>query len=480
MENLSLISATELVQEYRSGRISPVEVATAALDAIDTFNPTVNAFVLVDHESALNAAKESEARWAHGKPLSDIDGVPTSIKDVFLTRGWPTLRGSSLIEADNHWDVDAPCVARLREAGAVLLGKTTLPEFAWKAVTDSRRHGVTSNPWGESLTSGGSSGGSATAVGLGMGALSVGTDGGGSIRIPASFTGTVGFKPTHGLIPLFPSSPFGTLAHAGPMARTVTDVARLLAVLVRPDSRDWAAVPAPVSSFEVGLDRGVAGMRIAYSRTLGYGENDPEVEEAVTAAVQELVNAGAEVTEINPEVKDPRGAFEVLWSAAAAEVLSSYGEEALERIDPGLRDSVQRGRNVSTSDFLRSTAVRAELGSTMGQFLDNFDVLITPTMPIAAFKAGQDVPDDWSREAWMSWCPYTYIFNMTQQPALSLPCGLTSDLRPIGMQIVGKRFADATVLRAGHAYENVRAKTETLPTLISRASSQVDQTQARS
>lgn len=209
--------SVELVEGYRRRTLSPVEVTQAALDAIDTYDQRVNAFVLVDAEGALAAAKQSEARWHSGTPLGPGDGVPTSIKDALWTRGWPTLRGSSLIDAAGPWEEDAPCVARLRETGAVLLGKTTTPEYSWKGVTDSPRHGVTGNPWDPTKTSGGSSGGSAAAVGLGMGPWSVGTDGGGSVRIPAGFTGTVALKPTYGLIPLYPPSPFGTLSHAGPM-----------------------------------------------------------------------------------------------------------------------------------------------------------------------------------------------------------------------------------------------------------------------
>ena len=273
-------SATELVEGYRNKTISPVEATEAALDAIDTYDGQVNAFVLVDHDGALAAAKESEARWQSGEPLGSGDGVPTSMKDALWTRGWPTLRGSALIDAAGPWDEDAPSVARLRETGAVILGKTTTPEYSWKGVTDSLRHGVTGNPWDPEKTSGGSSGGSATAVGLGMGPWSVGTDGGGSVRIPAAFTGTVALKPTYGLIPFYPPSPFGTLSHAGPMTRTVRDTAALLDVITGFDARDWAAMPTPTSSFLSGLDDGVAGLRIAYSPNLGFVRNDPEVDEA--------------------------------------------------------------------------------------------------------------------------------------------------------------------------------------------------------
>ncbi|MCB0950690.1 MAG: amidase, partial [Mycobacterium sp.] len=286
-----ILEATELVAGYRNRTVSPVEATRAALAAIDAHDPAVNAFVLVDAEGALAAAKASEARWYAGEPLGPGDGVPTSIKDVLLTRGWPTLRGSALIDAAGPWGEDAPCVARLRETGAVLLGKTTAPEYAWKGVTDSPTYGVTGNPWDPTATAGGSSGGSAAAVGLGMGAWSVGTDGGGSVRIPAGFTGTVALKPTYGLIPHYPPSPFGTLAHAGPMTRTVRDAAALLDVITGFDSRDWSAMPTPAVSFLDGLDGGVAGLRVGYSANLGYVRNAPQVDAVVRAAVAVLAEA---------------------------------------------------------------------------------------------------------------------------------------------------------------------------------------------
>ena len=318
-----IASATELVEGYRNKTVSPVEATQAALAAIDAYDGRVNAFVLVDHEGALAAAKQSEARWQAGEPLGPGDGVPTSIKDALWTRGWPTLRGSKLIDAAGPWDEDAPCVARLRETGAVIVGKTTTPEYSWKGVTDSLRHGATGNPWDPEMTAGGSSGGSATAVGLGMGPWSVGTDGGGSVRIPAAFTGTVALKPTYGLIPLYPPSPFGTLSHAGPMTRTVRDTAALMDVITGFDARDWAAMPTPSTSFLSGLDDGVAGLRVGYSADLGFVRNDPEVDAAVRAAVDVLAGAGAHVDEVDPGFSDPVEAFHVLWFTGEAKVLAA-------------------------------------------------------------------------------------------------------------------------------------------------------------
>jgi aspartyl-tRNA(Asn)/glutamyl-tRNA(Gln) amidotransferase subunit A len=446
--------AVELVEGYRRKTLSPVEVTQASLDAIDAYDPKVNAFVLVDHDGALAAAKQSEARWHSGEPLGPGDGVPTSIKDALWTRGWPTLRGSALIDAAGPWEEDAPSVARLRETGAVILGKTTTPEYSWKGVTDSPRYGVTGNPWDPTKTSGGSSGGSATAVGLGMGPWSVGTDGGGSVRIPAGFTGTVALKPTYGLIPLYPPSPFGTLSHAGPMTRTVRDTAALLDVITGFDARDWSAMPTPTTSFLDGIDGGVAGLRIGFSPDLGFVRNHPEVSVAVRAAVDVLAGAGAEVDEVNPGFADPVQAFHVLWFSGEAKVLQPYGDAVDDRVDAGLRRTAALGATYSAADYLDATAVRMELGQLMGRFHQTYDVLVTPTLPLAAFPVGQDVPDGWHSPDWTSWAPYSYPFNLTQQPALSVPCGFTSAGLPIGLQVVGARHTDALVLRVGQAYQS--------------------------
>ena len=453
MSDLSMLTATELSTAFAAGSVSPVDATQSALAAVAAYDDQVRAFVLVDAEGALAAARDSEHRWRRGVALSAVDGVPTTIKDILLTSGWPTLRGSTLIDEAGPWDDDAPSVARLREAGVTLLGKTTTPEFAWKGVTDSRRYGATGNPWGAGLTSGGSSGGSATAVGLGMGVWSVGTDGGGSVRIPAAFTGTVALKPTYGLIPLFPPSPFGTLSHAGPMTRTVLDAAAMLDVLTGFDSRDWSAMPTPGRSFTENLDLGVEGMRVALSLTLGYGRNHPEVDSAVRAAAGILAEAGAVIDEVDPGFDDPVDAFEVLWFTGAAKVLEAYGAGAADRIDPGLRRGIEELGGASSSDYIDASAMRADLGMRMGRLHESYDVLLTPTMPIPAFPAGQDAPDGWHSQHWTSWTPYTYPFNLTQQPALSVPCGFTGDGLPVGLQVVGPRHADALVLRVGRAYE---------------------------
>jgi aspartyl-tRNA(Asn)/glutamyl-tRNA(Gln) amidotransferase subunit A len=446
-----ITSAAALGAAFASGTLSPVDVTREALAAIAAHDPVVNAFALVDEERALADAWASERRWRAGTPLGPADGVPTSIKDLLLTDGWPTLRGSSRVPAVRT-DEDSPAVARLRSAGCVLLGKTTTPEFGWKGVTDSPRFGVTRNPVDPALTSGGSSGGSAAAVALGMGAWSVGTDGGGSLRIPAAFTGTVTIKPTYGLVSLWPASPFGTLSHAGPMTRGVTDAALMLDILAGSDPRDWSALPTPTRSFLDGLDDGVAGLRIAFSPNLGYVRNSPGVDALVRAAARVFADAGAVVDEVDPGFGDPVEAFHTLWFAGAAKVVSLNGGAD----DPGLLRVAGTGAGITAEEYLDASAVRVDLGARMGRFHQQYDLLLTPTLPITAFEAGRDVPPGWHSPDWTSWTPYTYPFNLTQQPAASVPCGRTPDGLPVGLQIVGPRHADALVLRAARAYETGR------------------------
>jgi aspartyl-tRNA(Asn)/glutamyl-tRNA(Gln) amidotransferase subunit A len=445
----------ELLVGYRSGALSPVQVVQDALDRAERLNPQVNAFCLLDPAGALDSARESEARWRRGEPLGALDGVPLSIKDLFYTRGWPTLRGSLTIDEAGPWEVDAPAVARVREAGAVLLGKTTTPELGWKGVTDSPRAGVTGNPWNPSLTAGGSSGGSAAAVALGMGAGSLGTDGGGSVRIPAAFSGITALKPTYGRVPLYPASPFGTLAHVGPMTRTAADAALLLDVISGADSRDPWALATPPRCAD-GLDAATDGLRgqsVAVSPTLGYVSVHPEVAAAFDAAVTVFAGLGLAVEVADPGFDDPVEAFHTLWFSGAAKSVEHLDAEGRAMLEPALAEIVATGRGYTAADYLGAMAVRNELGIRMGAFHRRYPLLLTPTLPMPAFTAGVEVPHGWDAPRWTSWTPFTYPFNLTQQPAVSVPCGFTGDGLPIGLQIVGPRHADATVLAAAHAYQ---------------------------
>ena len=299
------LSATDLVGEYRARRLSPVEVTGAVLERIECLNECYNAFCVVDGDRALDQARASEDRWSRNEPAGLVDGVPISVKDLILAKGWPTLRGSRTIDPDQAWEEDGPPVARMREQGAVILGKTTTPEFGWKGVTDSPLTGVTGNPWDPTLTPGGSSGGAAAAAALGMGPLHIATDGGGSIRMPAAFCGLFGHKPTFGVVPVHPHSPAGTLWHQGPIVRTVADAVLMLNVISEPDPRDWYSVPGTVTDFGAEFENGVEGLRIAYSRDLGYAKVDPDVAALVDFAVAWFAGKGAEVVEVDPGFSDP-------------------------------------------------------------------------------------------------------------------------------------------------------------------------------
>lgn len=452
MSELTELTATQLVDGYRKGEFSPVDATRAALDQAGRIQPAVNAFVRLDTDEALTRARESTERWRRGEPAGLLDGVPVTVKDILLLRGGPTLRGSKNIDPQGSWDEDAPSVARLREHGAVFLGKTTTPEFGWKGVTDSPLSGVTRNPYDVSRTAGGSSGGSAAAVALGAGPLSLGTDGGGSVRIPAAFCGIFALKPTYGRVPLYPASAFGTLAHVGPMTRDAADAALMMDVISGPDARDWSALGPVDGSFVDALEGGVRGLRVAYSSSLG-GQVavQPAVAAAVRRAVEQLAGLGAHVSEADPDFTDPVDAFHTLWFAGAARVTQLFGPHQRELLDPGLREIRDLGARHNALEYLAATDVRMELGRKMGLFHESYDVLVTPTLPLTAFEAGAEVPKGSGHRRWTGWTPFTYPFNLTQQPAATVPVGVDGDGFPVGLQIVAARHRDDLVLRTAHA-----------------------------
>jgi aspartyl-tRNA(Asn)/glutamyl-tRNA(Gln) amidotransferase subunit A len=364
------------------------------------------------------------------------------------------LRGSHAIDAAGPWTEDAPAVARLRRQGAVLLGKTTTPEFGWKGVTDSERFGITRNPWDVSRTPGGSSGGAAAAAALGMGTLHIGTDGGGSIRIPAAFTGIFGLKPSFGRVAAAPLSPFGTVAHLGPMTRTVTDAALMLSAMAGDDPRDWHAWPGEAPDYRIGLDEGVRGLRIGFAPTLAEAAVDPAVAEAVRAAVGRLGALGAVVEEVDPPLPDSKDVFAKHWFAGAMMLLRGLAPEARARVEPGLKRIAEIAEGWTLAEHLEAVAARARIGAAMKRFHTRFDLLATPSLPITAFAAGRLVPDGGIYAGWPDWSPFCWPFNLTQQPACSIPCGSDPAGLPIGLQLVGPMHGDALVLRAARAFES--------------------------
>jgi aspartyl-tRNA(Asn)/glutamyl-tRNA(Gln) amidotransferase subunit A len=449
------MTAAELSSAYGTKELSPVEVTEALLGRIEALDAEVNAFCLIDAPTTLKQAEESEARWMEGEPLSPLDGVPVAVKDLLLTKGWATRRGSLTVDPNGPWTEDAPTVARLREAGAVLLGKVTTPEFGWKGSTDSPLTGTTRNPWNLKRTPGGSSGGSSAALAARFAPLALGTDGGGSIRIPASFTATYGLKPSFGRVSAYPLSPFGTVAHVGPMTRTVLDAALMMNVLAKPDARDWFNVPGETADHTARLGESMKGKRIAYSPRLGYAKKVlPEVEALVAAAVKRFEAMGAIVEQVDPSTDDPSETFQALWWAGAGFLLGDLPEEKKAQLDPGLRKMAEEGAKIPLKSYLAANAVRGAYGSKLRQFMERYDFIVTPSTATTAFDTGQLSPMGDDGRAWMQWTPFSFPFNLTQQPAASINCGFSSDGLPVGLQIVGKMFDDAGVLAASAAYES--------------------------
>jgi aspartyl-tRNA(Asn)/glutamyl-tRNA(Gln) amidotransferase subunit A len=449
------MTALELAARYRQRTLSPVEATRACLGRIERLDGEVNAFVLVDPDAALTQAVAAETRLAAGEPLGPLDGVPVAVKDLLLTAGWPTRRGSLTIDPAQPWTEDAPSVARLRDAGAVLIGKTTTPELGWKGVTDSPLTGITRNPWNLECTAGGSSGGSSAAVAAGLVPLALGTDGGGSIRIPAAFSGIVGHKPTYGRVALHPPSPYGTLAHVGPMARTVGDTAALLDVISGVDRRDPTSFPSdPIDALvATPLD----GLRVGFCLDQSVCPTEPDVVTAFEAAVAWFADRGARVEPVDLRLDGMLDVFETLWFAGAAAALAGNPADR-HLMDPGLVAIEQAGRGTSAVGYLAAQQLRTQFASGVEQQFGAIDVLITPTTPMVAFEAGVEAPAGWPRDRWTTWTPWTWAFNLTQQPAVSLPCGLSGngsgDLGlPIGLQIVAARHRDDLALAVAAAFE---------------------------
>ncbi|GLK77710.1 amidase [Methylopila jiangsuensis] len=452
-DDLARLSAAELGALYRAGKASPVEVLDQTLERIARLDPVVNAFALLDPEAARRDAAASEERWRRGAPLSPIDGAPATLKDLIAAKGWPTLRGSHVVDPEQAWDEDSPVTARLREAGAVLLGKTTTSEFGWTALADSPLTGLTRNPWDLSRTAGGSSGGAAASAALNLAPLNVATDGGGSTRLPAANSGAFGLKPTFGRVAGYPSAHTHTLFHVTPLTRTVADAALLLHAIARPDPRDWRALPKAPDDWLDGLDAGVAGLKIGFSPDLGYAEVDPEVAEIVARAAQAFEELGAHVEPVDLGLDDPLPVYRTLADAAVARLFANLPEGRAALADPDFRAVAERGRAIDAVTYLGAAEAREALGRRFGLLHERFHLLLTPTTAVPALPADFATTSG-SRGVTPS--PFAYPFNLTQQPAASVPAGLTRAGLPVGLQIVGPKYAEARVLTAATAFEAAR------------------------
>jgi amidase/aspartyl-tRNA(Asn)/glutamyl-tRNA(Gln) amidotransferase subunit A len=451
---LCRLSVSELTARFADGSVSPVEATQAALDRAEQVNNRCNAFTLIDRDSALAAARASEARWQSGTPLGPIDGVPTTIKDIAWVLGWTVHYGTRAAPGVAAAE-DAPAVALLRGAGAVLLGLTATPEFGWKAVTDSAASGVTRNPWNPERTPGGSSGGAAVAAATGAGVLHLGTDGGGSIRIPAGFTGVVGHKPTFGRVPAYPASPFGTVSHTGPIARSVADAAAMLEVLSGRDARDWYQNPLPFLPVAPLMSRPLRGLRVGVWVTPPRGDVAPDVRTAFEAALVRMATAGATLERVTLPGSDIWELFNVHWFTGAAARLRAVAADNLHLVEPGLREIAEAGARYSATDLIAAQTQRAQFGAAFDRLLAVFDVIVSPAVAVTAFAAGEEVPPGSGLHRWTEWAGFSYPVNLAQAPACVVPCGSGADDMPVGLQFIGRRGDDAGVLAVAAAFEEL-------------------------
>ncbi|MBI3988932.1 MAG: amidase [candidate division NC10 bacterium] len=465
-DDLCYMPATEMAQAIRAKRVSPVEVIDAILARIERLNPGLNAYCTVTAEAARKAAREAEAAVLRGDPLGPLHGVPVSIKDLIITKGVRTTWGSKLYE---HFvpEEDAPAVERLKGAGAIILGKTNSPEFGWKGVTDNLVFGITRSPWNLDRTPGGSSGGAGAAVAAGLGPLAVGTDGGGSIRIPSSFSGIFGFKPSFGRVPVYPPSAAETLSHAGPMTRTVRDAALMLNVIAGPDERDRNSLPASGVDYLQALQGGIQGLKVAWSPDLGHANVDPQVRVVTTAAVKTFADLGCHLEQADPGFEDPEPIWATLFYAGIGARLGEYLPEWRDRIDPPLVRIIEEGQTISAFQLMQASFRRAAMWDIVRRFFERHDLLLTPTVAVPPFAVGIEGPKDIAAQgiSRRGWFAFTFPFNLTGQPAATVPCGWTADGLPIGLQIVGRRYDDITVLKAAAAFEAARPWTDRRPPL---------------
>ena len=455
-EELYLMSATAAAAAIRSGELSPVDLLDAAMKRIEELNPRLNAFCTLTADAARDAAQAAAAAaLSRGDDLGPLHGVPVSIKDLVFTGGVRTTGGSRIFE-DFVPDEDAVVVDKLKQAGAIILGKTNTPEFGHKGVTDNQLFGTTYNPWRNDRSAGGSSGGAGVAAATGMGPLALGTDGGGSIRIPASFCGVYGLKPQFGRVAKgagFPGMP--SFSHAGPMTRTVRDAALMLDAIAGPDERDRASLPEHEVSYLSSCEGGVKGLRVAWSPDFGYAAVDPQVRSIAEKAARAFDALGCELVEEDPGFDDPE---EIFMTIALSDMYGAWGgklEEWGDKMDPTLVELLRESGTISAADYVKAGHGREAFWNRVRQFFERYDLLLSPSTAAPPFSAELSrITEIEGRELGpLGWISLTFPFNLTGQPAASIPCGWTDDGLPVGLQIVGRRYDEVSVLKASAAFE---------------------------
>lgn len=453
---LTSMSAVDIAVLIRNREVSCLEVIETHLNHIDDLNPKVNAFCTILHDKAIAAAKAADAAATGGSPLGPLHGLPVALKDLTPTEGVRTTRGSRLFETLVP-DQDAILVTRIKNAGGIIIGKTNTPEFGHKGITDNLVFGPTRNPWDLDRSSGGSSGGSSAAIAAGMVPLAEGSDGAGSIRIPAAICGVFGFKPTYGRVPdvLGPFSSHSPFFHNGPITRTVADAALLYRVM----AGAHGVGPFSVTNHEdalATLQDGIRGLRVAYSADLGYFEVSPDVDRACSSAAEVFAGLGCLVDEIDLGLeRDIERHFMVLWCGKLATMYSGLASEELNLLEPKVQELIAEGEKLSAVDYGRANLAREKVWNSLAQVYEDYDLIICPTTAVAAFPSAQGAPRVINGKAvdpLIGWF-LTYPFNLTGHPAASIPCGISDDGLPVGLQIIGRRLEDALVLRASRAFE---------------------------
>ena len=456
-DDLAYAPATTLAHAISTGELSPVEIVDALLARIEDHEPRINAFAKLTPELARDMAKAAEEDLAKGRPTGPLHGVPVTIKDLFDVEGLPTDRGS-LTERGSVAVTDSPVTARLRAAGAVILGKTTTSEFGWTGVSRSPLTGITHNPWRHGYNTGASSAGAGAAAAAGFGPLHQGSDGAGSIRMPSHFSGIFGLKPTWGLVPHVPVRNSDQVSHVGPMARTVADATLFLNATAGADPFDHTSLTARDADYRLGLERDIEGLRIAYSPDLGHARVDPEVAAAVKEAVKVFESCGCHVDETTPAWgPDGPEIGRFFWTVHEVP-LAGLLDEWRDQMDPGLVACIEAGQGKTADEYLAMRARKLSYVEQQHRFMADWDLLVTPTVSVAAFPAERLQPEHWPEHPWdwLQWAEFSYPFNMSGLPAASVPCGFTPDGLPVGMQIVGRRGADGTVLQAAATFERAR------------------------
>jgi len=465
-EELCFTSATELGGLIRDKIVSPVEIMTAVIERAQLLNPRLNAICTPTYDAAMTAAREAETAVTKRAPLGLLHGIPTTIKDLALTKGVRTMSGSHIFR-ERIPDVDHAHVERLRAAGAISIGKTTVSEFGWKGNSDSPVTGITHNPWKHGFNAGASSAGAAVCAAAGIGPMHQGSDGAGSVRMPAAFCGIFGMKPSYGRIAYWPQPNNGLISHVGPMTRTVADAALMLQAMAGPDDRDMASLEAPPEDFLDHLDDGIAGLKVAYSPDLGYLKVDAEVASPVKTAALAFQDLGCVVDEVNPGWGNPIEMEHCHFASNYAAMLGPLLDRWADKMDPGLVALTRHGMSYTAADYCRVQGERLAYYDKVRAFFERYDLLLTPSLSVAAFDANLLIPAHWEQHSWdwLRWAGFSYPFNMTWLPASTCPCGFTPAGLPVGLQIAAGRFRDLRVLQASRAFERIHPWAQRRPPL---------------